>query len=119
MGELFDKYLTPAWRQNLMDESFWEQGVGQLPDRELWEVHHLQKETLIQVGRVWMREQLARHGGSPDELCGVDSRLDPRGVDHRVCPGVLPPTREPTCCSATWNGYSASCNRAPNGRSSR
>jgi starch phosphorylase len=78
MGELFEKYLTPAWRENLMDELFWKRGVAHIPDRELWEIHNLQKEILLRFVRGKVRAQLARHGCSPDELRDAERLLDPR-----------------------------------------
>jgi glycogen phosphorylase len=80
MSELFDRYLTPAWRHNLMDELFWKRGVANIPDREVWEVHNLQKENLVRFARGRVREQLARHGCSPDELRGVEELLDPNAL---------------------------------------
>jgi starch phosphorylase len=77
MSELLDKYLTPAWRDNLMDELFWKRGVANIPDKELWEVHNLQKENLIRFARGRMRLLLARHGSSPDELRIVEELLNP------------------------------------------
>jgi glycogen phosphorylase len=77
MSELFDKYLTPAWRDNLMDELFWKRGVVNIPDAELWAVHNQQKEGLIHFARGRVRTQLARHGCSPDELREIDNLLDP------------------------------------------
>jgi starch phosphorylase len=77
MADVLDKYLTPAWRENLMDELFWKRGVPHIPDRELWDVHQLQKESLIRFARGRVRAQLARHGCSPDELREVDELLDP------------------------------------------
>jgi starch phosphorylase len=80
MSELFDQYLTPAWRNNLMDELFWKRGVANIPDRELWEVHNLQKENLVRFARGRVREQLARHGCSPDELRELEALLDPTAL---------------------------------------
>jgi starch phosphorylase len=76
MGELFDRYLTPAWRDNLMDDIFWRRGVANIPDKALWEVHQMQKENLIRFARSKVRAQLARHGASPDELRDVDQLLN-------------------------------------------
>ena len=75
MSDLFDKYLTPAWRDNLMDEMFWKRGIASIPDRELWEVHNLQKENLIRYARGRLRTQLARHGCAPDELRAIEDVL--------------------------------------------
>jgi starch phosphorylase len=77
MSDLFDKYLTPAWRENLMDDIFWRRGVAQIPDRELWDVHQLQKENLVRFVRGKMRSQLARHGLCPDELRAIEELLNP------------------------------------------
>lgn len=77
MAELYDRYLTPAWRQNLMDELFWKRGVANIPDAELWDVHCLQKDNLIRNVRNRVRTQLARHGCSPDELREVENLLNP------------------------------------------
>jgi starch phosphorylase len=77
IAELFDKYLTPAWRDNLMDELFWKRGVANIPNKELWDVHNLQKESLVRFIRSHERAHLARHGASPDDLRGVEQLLDP------------------------------------------
>jgi starch phosphorylase len=80
MSELFDKYLTPAWRENLMDDLFWKRGVANIPDKDLWDVHNLQKENLVRFARARVRNQLARHGASPDELKSVEELLDPNAL---------------------------------------
>ncbi len=51
MSELSTSYLTPAWRENLMDEMFWKRGVANIPDKELWDVHNMQKENLVRFAR--------------------------------------------------------------------
>jgi starch phosphorylase len=80
MSEMFDKYLTPAWRDNLMDELFWKRGVANIPDKELWDVHNLQKENLVRFVRARERAHLARHGASPDDLRSVEELLDPQAL---------------------------------------
>jgi len=77
MGDVFDKYLTPAWRDNLMDDIFWKRGVANIPDQELWEVHQMQKENLVRFTRGRVLSQLARHGCSPDELRELEGLLNP------------------------------------------
>ena len=77
ISDLFDRYLTPAWRDNLMDELFWKRGVANIPNKELWDVHNLQKENLVRFIRNRERAHLARHGASPDDLRGVEQLLDP------------------------------------------
>jgi len=80
LSELFDRYLTPAWRDNLMDELFWKRGVANIPDQELWEIHNLQKDNLIRYARGRVREQLARHGASPEALRSVEELLNPNAL---------------------------------------
>ena len=75
MSDLFDRYLTPAWRENLTDDLFWKHGVANIPDQELWDVHCQQKENLIRFARAKIRAQLARHGCSPDDLRAVEQLL--------------------------------------------
>jgi len=77
MADLYDRYLTPAWRHNLMDDIFWKRGVANIPDAELWDIHCLQKDNLVNFARRRVRSQLARHGCSPDELREIDTLLDP------------------------------------------
>lgn len=77
MADLYDKYLTPAWTQNLMDDIFWKRGVANIPDTELWDVHCLQKDNLVRFARGRVRTQLARHGCSPDELREIETLLNP------------------------------------------
>ncbi len=80
MSELFDRYLTPAWRDNVMDNLFWKRGVAQIPDADLWEAHNEQKQELIRWTRNGVRAQLARHGASPDDLLAVNKLLDPNAL---------------------------------------
>jgi starch phosphorylase len=80
MGELFDRYLTPAWRDNILDEMFWKRNINNIPDREFWEIHQTQKENLVRFTRSKLRSQLARHGCSPDELRGIEGLLDPEAL---------------------------------------
>ena len=77
MSDVFDRYLTPAWRDNLLDDIFWKRGVANIPDQELWEVHQLQKENLVRFTRGRVLSQLARHGCSPDELRELEGLLNP------------------------------------------
>ena len=63
-----------------MDELFWKRGVANIPDKELWDVHNLQKENLIRFTRARERAHLARHGASPDDLRGVEQLLNPEAM---------------------------------------
>ncbi len=53
------------------------EAMEQTTDADLWEAHRIQKNRLVRVARERLREQLARHGRSPDELRELDHILDP------------------------------------------
>ena len=57
-----------------------ETGRRQHSDKELWDVHNLQKENLVRFTRNRERAHLARHGASPDDLRGVEELLDPQAL---------------------------------------
>ena len=48
MGELFDRYLGPPWREDPVDRKVWEL-VDQIPDDELWRTHERRRERLERV----------------------------------------------------------------------
>ncbi|MEX1171404.1 MAG: alpha-glucan family phosphorylase, partial [Chloroflexota bacterium] len=57
-------------------EAYWE-GMGRVPDDELWEAHLRQKRELAIFARGRFRSQFARHGESPSVLAEVEQALDP------------------------------------------
>ncbi|MEX2184504.1 MAG: alpha-glucan family phosphorylase [Chloroflexota bacterium] len=56
-------------------EAYWE-GMGRVPDDELWEAHLRQKRELAIFARGRFRSQFARHGESPSVLAEVEQALD-------------------------------------------
>jgi starch phosphorylase len=72
MHQLFDRRLGADWREALLDPEGWRAGIAALPDDELWAAHLEQSERLGRFLRSRLREQLARHGRSPDELRTVE-----------------------------------------------
>ncbi len=73
---LLDKHLGPRWPEMLLARDGWEK-VMEIPDAEVWAAHKAQKERLGRFTRSRLREQLARHGSSPDELRAVGGYFDP------------------------------------------
>lgn len=71
MAELFQRHVSSDWQVRVLEPEAWLR-VQAIPDRELWTAHNEQSERLGRFLRHRLREQLARHGGSPDELRGVD-----------------------------------------------
>ncbi len=76
MGELFDRYLNPRWRDEEWDPTVW-QDVDSIPDTELWRTHERRRERLIAFTRGRLRLQLQRRGAPQHEIDGADEVLDP------------------------------------------
>ncbi len=69
MGELFDRYVGPQWREDPSDASTW-QKVYEIPNQELWDAHDRRRERLV----IRAREQHML-GGSRQGLASVDPVL--------------------------------------------
>lgn len=74
--ELFNRHLGLGWSERLDLDSDLD-AVRRIGDLELWQAHQTQKERLARFVRVRLREQIARHGASPDEMRGVAEQFDP------------------------------------------
>jgi starch phosphorylase len=61
--ELYEKHLGAHWRNRLSDRKFWE-GVHNIPDEELWEVHQTLKKKTVDFIRRKAVEEWTRHGVS-------------------------------------------------------
>jgi starch phosphorylase len=76
MRELFERHLGPHWQERL-NAGLALGSIMEIPDEELWGAHRTQKEQLGKFTRARIREQLARHGRSPEELRAVADWFDP------------------------------------------
>ena len=76
MAAVYSRYLGPRWVERPEDRRVW-QLVDRIPDEELWRTHERRRERLVAVARARLREQLARHGGTPQEIGEADDVLDP------------------------------------------
>ncbi|HYO99460.1 MAG TPA: alpha-glucan family phosphorylase, partial [Pyrinomonadaceae bacterium] len=47
LRRLYEKFVAPDWDENQCDVDFWQRGVANMPDEELWRVHGLMKQKLI------------------------------------------------------------------------
>ncbi len=77
--QLLARHLGEDWQDMLLGPEGWEQ-VMAIPDSEVWEAHLAQKERLGRFTRARLRDHLARHGSSPDELREVDALFDPAAL---------------------------------------
>lgn len=69
MGELFDRYVGPQWREDPTDASTW-QKVHEIPNQALWDAHDRRRERLV----IRAREQYML-GGSRQGLAAADPIL--------------------------------------------
>jgi len=76
MAELYSRYLGPRWVERPEDGSVW-QSVDRIPDEELWRTHERRRERLVAVARSRLRDQIAREGGTPQEIDEANEVLDP------------------------------------------
>jgi starch phosphorylase len=72
---LLEEHLGRNWQDLLLQPERWE-AIRQIPPKEIWAAHQAQKERLGRFTRQSLRIQLARHGGSPDELRAIDGLFD-------------------------------------------
>ena len=77
--ELFNRRIGLDWMDRLISVDELE-AVHEVSDEEIWRAHMHQKERLGRFLRVRLRQQLARHGGSPDELRDVSEQFDPEAL---------------------------------------
>ena len=115
MSDVLDKYLTPAWRDNLMDDLFWKRGVANIPDRELWEVHQMQKENLIRFARGGTARNWPGTG-TPRTISAKSNNCSTPTGSPSASPAASPPTNAPTSCFATSTACAA-FSRMPSGPS--
>jgi len=76
MESLFDKYLGPEWLEDHDNQAIWEL-VDEIPDQELWQLHHHLKNKLInyigeRARRRWLEGRM-----NPANLVAGGTLLDP------------------------------------------
>ena len=77
INQLYGRYLDPNWGDSVDDQQFWDQRITQLPDEELWKVHHQRKEALIAYTRHRLAAQHLRLGEGTTQMAEFDSMLNP------------------------------------------
>lgn len=76
---LFEKYIGTDWYFRIHDQSMWDK-VYDIPDEELWDFHMNQKTHLIETLRGRLKEQMSRHGMSPENLKQINNYLNPNAL---------------------------------------
>jgi starch phosphorylase len=76
MARLFDRHLTPAWREHYTDDRFWRQVVD-IPDEEIWAARQSLRMYLFQFVRERARLRWIEDQASANRLVAGGAMLDP------------------------------------------
>ncbi|MCC6383097.1 MAG: alpha-glucan family phosphorylase [Dehalococcoidia bacterium] len=76
VGELYDQYVGPEWRDNPSQGGVWA-GIQNMPDDALWRAHERQRERLVLRAREQHRASAEHQGLAVLDLSGGEV-LDPR-----------------------------------------
>lgn len=75
MNQLYDRYLSPRWREEPAARSVWKR-VERIPDEELWRTHEQRRARLVSFARRRLRRHLERRGAPRREIERSDEILD-------------------------------------------
>lgn len=76
MDELFDRYLSPHWRDEPASQALWAR-AKRISAEELWRVHEKRRERLVAFARRRLRGQLERRGATEAEIEAANEALNP------------------------------------------
>jgi len=76
MTGLLTRYLGPRWAEEPPGSALWNR-IDRIPDFELWRVHQIRRELLVNYARQALEAQLRRRGGSDREVAAARSVLHP------------------------------------------
>jgi starch phosphorylase len=76
MNQLYDRYLSPQWREDLANGDVWA-GVQSIPAEELWRTHERRREHMVAWARRRIRDQRIRRCAPPREIEAAEEKLDP------------------------------------------
>ncbi|MCL1915551.1 MAG: alpha-glucan family phosphorylase [Desulfovibrionaceae bacterium] len=76
MGLLYDRFLSPAWRDDNSNPKIW-QRAEDIPDVEIWRAHERQRASLIDFVRKRYKAQLQAQGANPEDVSRAEEILNP------------------------------------------
>ena len=76
MSALLDRYLGPKWAEDPSDRAVWNR-IDRIPDQELWRVHQIRRERLVNYARTRLETQVKQRGGSGAEVALARGVLSP------------------------------------------
>ncbi len=74
-GRLLTARFGRVWPSVLLEDPAAVEKLRDLSDEEIWDMHHVRKEILVNFIRGRLRRQFARHGASPEDLHKIDQML--------------------------------------------
>ena len=76
MTALLNRYLGHRWAEEPAESAVWSR-IDRIPDHELWRVHQIRRERLVNYARQALESQLRRRGSSDAEIAAARSVLNP------------------------------------------
>jgi len=76
MTALLNRYLGHRWAEEPAASDVWNR-IDRIPDHELWRVHQIRRERLVNYARQALESQVQRRGGSDSEIAAARSVLNP------------------------------------------
>jgi starch phosphorylase len=75
LAALFDKHLSPAWRDQYEDETVWRR-ILNIPDEDIWNVREALRAYLIQFVRERARQRWIEDQAAPNRVIAAGVMLD-------------------------------------------
>jgi len=76
MSALLDRYLGPQWSEDPANHDVWDR-IDRIPDHELWRVHQIRRERMVNYARARLADQIRNRGGSSTDIAAAVNVLDP------------------------------------------
>ena len=76
MSALLTRYLGRQWGERPADADLW-QRLDRIPDQELWRVHEIRRERLVNYARARLASQIRQRGGTDTEIVTAGEVLSP------------------------------------------
>jgi len=76
INALFGRYMDKDWGAHVDEQAFWDEHIEDIPDAELWKIHHIRKEALITYARRNLKQQHLRLGEGDHQIAEFDTMLN-------------------------------------------
>jgi starch phosphorylase len=79
MSALLNRYLGPQWGEKPADTALWRR-IDRIPDQELWRVHEIRRERLVNYARTRLASQVRQRGGTDADITVAGGVLSPEAL---------------------------------------